>query len=383
MPPMSDDDQLRHWMRRALELAHRGRGAVEPNPQVGCLIIQHDQIIGEGWHRTYGGPHAEIEAIAQAGTQADGAICVVTLEPCCHVGKTPPCTAGLISAGVRHVVIGCLDPNPQVAGKGVEILKQAGVDVTLGILEDDCLELISPYAKLIKQGTPWVIAKWAMTLDGHIATHTGDSQWVSNQASRAKVHELRGVVDAVVVGIETALADDSLLTARPPGPRTATRVILDRQARLPLDSRLVQTAAETPVLIATGPNADAGRLAALSNSGCEIWRGDSADPLQLWQDLLSEMGRRQWTNVLVEGGSRVLGTCFDAETVDEVHVFIATKIIGGQTAPPAVGGTGLAMMAQARPLRQLRYSQLGDDLYVTGRVAAKTATAEDTAASLG
>lgn len=355
-------------MQQALELARRSWGLVEPNPMVGCLLVKEGRVIGQGRHRRFGGPHAEIDALKDAGGNTAGATCVVTLEPCCHCGKTAPCTEALIRAGVSRVVIGCLDPNPQVHGRGVESLRAAGLDVTVGVLEDECQQLVAPFAKLVQTGRPWVIAKWAMTLDGHLASRTGDSKWISSAESRERVHWMRGGVDVIVVGIETVLADDCRLTARPPGPRTATRVVLDRRARLPLESQLVRTARDVPVLVAVGPEAEPERIGALESAGCQIWRSDSADRLKFWDGLQREMGRREWTQVLVEGGARVLGTCFDAQSVDEVHVFVSPKIIGGEQAPSAVGGLGVARICEASELASPKWSVLSGDLYLSGRI---------------
>ncbi len=367
-PSDRDYRELCQRMRQALELARQSWGQVEPNPMVGCLLVKDGRVVGQGRHRRFGGPHAEVEALEQSGAEAAGATCVVTLEPCCHRGKTAPCTEALIRAGVSRVVIGCLDPNPQVHGRGVDRLRAAGLDVTVGVLEDECLRLVAPFAKLIQTGRPWVIAKWAMTLDGHLASRTGDSKWISSPESRERVHRLRGGVDAIVVGIETVLADDCRLTARPPGPRTATRVVLDRRARLPLESRLVRTAHDVPVLVAVGPEAEPERIGALEAAGCRIWKSTSADRLEFWEGLQREMGRREWTQILVEGGARVLGTCFDTQSVDEVHVFVSPKIIGGEQAPSAVGGVGVAGICEAFELVQPQFTALSGDIYLSGRI---------------
>ena len=238
-------------MRRALELAERGRGYVEPNPLVGAVIVRDDQVVAEGWHQRFGEAHAEIDALAMAADKARGATLYVTLEPCCHHGKTPPCTDALIRAGIKHVVAAMLDPFAQVAGKGVELLRAAGITVETGLCEQEARSLNAPYLKLLATGKPYVHAKWAMSLDGKIATRSGDSRWISNEASRKRVHELRGRMDAIIVGIGTVLADDPLLTARPPGPRTACRVILDSCGRLPLSSKLAQSARLVPTLVVT------------------------------------------------------------------------------------------------------------------------------------
>src|SRR5437764_12544149 len=211
------------WMRRALELAERGRGYVEPNPLVGAVVVRDGRLVGAGWHQRYGQAHAEVNALAAAGEAARGATLYVTLEPCCHVGKTPPCTDAVIRAGVARVVAAMSDPFPQVAGRGAELLRQAGLAVEVGPCEAEARRLNAPYLKLLARGRPYVHAKWAMTLDGKIATRSGDSKWISNRASRQVVHDLRGRVDGIVVGAGTALADDPQLTARPPGPRTAVR----------------------------------------------------------------------------------------------------------------------------------------------------------------
>src|SRR5262245_52454147 len=239
------------WMRRALELAERGRGAVEPNPLVGAVLVRDGALVGEGWHQRYGGPHAEVHALAAAGPAARGATLHVTLEPCCHPGKTPPCTDAVLAAGVARVVAAMSDPFPRVAGGGLARLRAAGLEVEVGLCEAEACRLNAPYLKLLSRGRPWVHAKWAMTLDGKMATRTGDSKWIRGGGSRRLVHELRGRVDAVVVGLGTALADDPALTARPPGPRVATRVVLDGRGALPGDLQVVRTAPETPTLIAT------------------------------------------------------------------------------------------------------------------------------------
>jgi diaminohydroxyphosphoribosylaminopyrimidine deaminase/5-amino-6-(5-phosphoribosylamino)uracil reductase len=354
-------------VRRALELAARGEGFVEPNPMVGCVVAQGAEIIGEGWHRRFGEAHAEVEALQMAGDRARGAALYVTLEPCCHHGKTPPCTEVVVAAGVRRVVVAQQDPFPQVQGGGIAALRAAGVEVDLGLLEAEAARLNAPYLKLIETATPWIIAKWAMTLDGKIATHTGQSRWISNSRSREIVHKLRGRVDAVMIGRETAERDDPLLTARPPGPRTATRVILDTQASLSSESQLVRTAKESPVLVAVGAESSAANRQRLSDAGCEVFVCAGPTHAARLDALLAEMGRRRWTNVLVEGGGRLLGTLLDAGRIDEVHVFIAPKLVGGASAATAVAGHGVAEMSAALCLESPQVRQLDDDTYITAR----------------
>jgi diaminohydroxyphosphoribosylaminopyrimidine deaminase/5-amino-6-(5-phosphoribosylamino)uracil reductase len=358
-------------MRLALELAAQGRGRVEPNPLVGCVLARDGQVLARGWHRQFGGPHAEADALSQVSDRSllVGATAYSTLEPCCHYGKTPPCTDALLSAGVRRVVAALRDPFPQVDGGGLAQLAAAGVQVEVGLLEAESRELNAPYLMLIEQARPWTIAKWAMTLDGKTATTCGDSQWISNESSRAVVHELRGRMDAIVAGRGTAERDDPLLTARPPGPRTATRIVLDSHASLSPASQLARTARETPVLVAAGPQADPANVAALQSSGCEVWQDAALDPFARLANLWRELGRRRFTNILVEGGSQLLGSLFDAQLVDEVHVFMAPKLIGGQQARSPVGGFGLERMAAARQLIAPVIEELDGDVYIRGRLA--------------
>jgi len=365
--PTSDLD-LRH-MTRALELAARGRGHVEPNPMVGCVIAEGDRVLGEGWHARFGGPHAEIEALRSAETAVAGATMYATLEPCCHHGKTPPCTEAVIEADIRRVVIAGRDPFPDVAGGGIQRLAQAGVAVDIGLLEEQANWLNAPYLKLVRTGRPWIIAKWAMTLDGKSATRTGSSQWISGEASRKLVHELRGRMDAIMVGRGTAVADDPLLTTRPPGPRTATRIIVDTHASLSPDSQLVRTAHEAPVLVAAGLEAAEEHRRRLMGAGCEVWMGEAKNREERLIELLGELGRRRMTNVLVEGGGGVLGSLFDAKAVDEVHAFIASKLVGGVDATTPIKGCGIESMPRAVSLDEPTIEQVGGDIHIHGRVS--------------
>lgn len=360
---------LDRWhMTRALELAAQGRGGAEPNPLVGCVIAHGAEVIGEGCHRRYGGPHAEVEALQMAGERARGATLYVTLEPCCHWGKTPPCSQAVIKSGVARVVVAMSDPFPQVAGGGLTELKNAGVDVSVGLLDEAARQLNRPYLKLLAIGRPWVIAKWAMTLDGKIATRDGSSQWISSPESRAIVHQLRGRVDAIIVATGTARADDPQLTARPAGPRIATRVVVDDRAELFLASSLVRTARETPVLIAVAADASAEKVAALKQSGCDVFVCAGVDRPARIDSLLNELGRRRFTNVLVEGGSKLLGGLLDQRHIDEVHAFIAPKLVGGSTAPSPIAGLGIGNMAEALRLDSVQIDTIGGDIYLRGQV---------------
>ena len=365
---MNPSDLDRWHMQRAMELAARGQGCVEPNPMVGCVVVRGAEIIGEGWHRRFGGAHAEVEALRIAGRRAAGATMVVTLEPCCHQGKTPPCTRAIIAAGVGRVVVAQRDPFPEVAGRGIAELEAAGVVVETGLLEAEARRLNGPYLKLLSTGRPWVVAKWAMTLDGKIATRTGSSRWISGDASRKIAHALRGRVDAVLVGRNTAQRDDPLLTARPPGPRTALRVVVDTRASLPSQSQLVRTAREVPVLVAVGPEAEEADRRRLAEAGCEVLVCEGETHATRLDGLLSELGRRRMTNVLVEGGGRLLGSLFDAGAIDEVHVFLAPKLVGGTSAASPMAGDGIDEMSGALLLDKPEVRQVDSDVYVHGPV---------------
>ncbi|MBP3957275.1 bifunctional diaminohydroxyphosphoribosylaminopyrimidine deaminase/5-amino-6-(5-phosphoribosylamino)uracil reductase RibD [Gemmata sp. G18] len=350
-------------MRHTLALAARGRGFVEPNPMVGAVVLDTSgQLVGEGWHQKFGGPHAEVFALAAAGDRARGGTLVVTLEPCCHHGKTPPCTDAVLKAGIARVVVAMADPFPKVAGGGISILREAGKDVHVGLCEPDALALNAPYLKLIRTGRPWVHAKWAMTLDGKIATRTGDSKWISGEESRRRVHELRGRLDAIIVGRGTVVADDPLLTARPAGARVATRVVISASGDLPERCHLRTTAREAPVIVYT-LDANAPKFRGWAADGAEIVAFPDAMTLDA---VLADLGRRRFTNVLVEGGAGLLGSVFDERVADEFHVFIAPKVIGGTGAPVPIAGLGAAQMAEGLALQGVTFAPSGADVYVHG-----------------
>jgi diaminohydroxyphosphoribosylaminopyrimidine deaminase/5-amino-6-(5-phosphoribosylamino)uracil reductase len=360
-------------MAQALALAMQGQGCVEPNPMVGCIVVRDGEIVGAGYHERFGGPHAEINALAEAGENARGATLYVTLEPCCHHGKTPPCTKAIIAAGVKRVVAAVEDPFAKAGGRGIAELKAAGVECEVGAQSHDANWVLAPYRKLLATGRPWVIAKWAMTLDGKLATRTGNSQWISSEASRAVVHQIRGRVDAVIVGSGTAHADNPLLTARPihlaDMKRTATRVVVDSSASLSPDSRLMQTANDIPLMVAVGENSPHSLREPLTAGGADVFECAGASHKERIDSLLDELGRRRMTNVLVEGGSKLLGAMFDQKQIDEVHVFIAPKFAGGESAPSPVGGVGVERMASALKLADIAIEELEGDVYVHGRLA--------------
>ncbi|MFI5460378.1 MAG: bifunctional diaminohydroxyphosphoribosylaminopyrimidine deaminase/5-amino-6-(5-phosphoribosylamino)uracil reductase RibD [Isosphaerales bacterium] len=358
-------DEDVHWMRRALAEAERGRGSVEPNPLVGAVLIRDGRPVGIGHHARFGGAHAEVVALQEAGEAAAGATLYVTLEPCCHFGKTPPCTEAIIAAGIARVVVATGDPFAEVNGRGLTTLLAAGLAVEIGCEAEAARALNAPYLKRLTTGLPFVTAKWAMTLDGKSAAASGDSRWISSDLSRSLVHELRGRMDAIVVGSGTIEADDPLLTARPPGPRCPVRVVLDSEARLPVSSRLVRSARQSPVLLAVTERASLARREQLVQLGCEVagFPGLGRVPIV---PLLQELGRRGMTNVLVEGGGQVLGSFLDERQVDAVDVFIAPLLEGGDHARTAARGKGCAFIRDALRLQQVDVSQVGGDVRVRG-----------------
>src|SRR5262245_30705334 len=360
-----------HFMLRALDLARRGMGCVEPNPMVGCVIVQGEEVVGEGWHQQFGGPHAEVHALAAAGERAKGATMYVTLEPCCHQGKTAPCCDAVIAAGLQRIVVAMRDPFPQVAGGGLKRLATAGIDVELGLHEAEAQSLNAPYLKRLATNQPWIIAKWAMTLDGKIATRAGHSKWITGAAARQVGHHLRGRVDAIIVGRKTAQLDDPLLTARPEGgspPRLAVRIVLDSMATLPNFSQIVRTAPKYPTIIVTGPDAPEKELRRLNAAGCEVLAFAPPSHYERLVQLLEELGRRRMTNILIEGGASLLGSLFDAKLIDEAHVFVAPKLFGGQKARSPIRGAGVEQVEEALSLESPKAQFVGDDVYVCGRV---------------
>ncbi len=358
-----------HWMKRALDLASQGHGWVEPNPMVGCVIVSEGRCIGQGRHEHFGQAHAEINALQSCEQSPEGATIYVNLEPCSHFGKTPPCCDALIAAGVGRVVVGVQDPFPQVRGRGIAALRAAGIEVSVGVGAEEAEELNRPFFHRCATQRPWVIAKWAMSLDGKIATVRGESQWISGEPARQMVHEWRGCMDCIAVGSQTALVDDPLLTARPPGPRVATRLVWDSQCRLHVNSKLVQTAREIPVLLICGPSAKPQRIEALQQLGVEVVPFVAEERQVRLQETFRLLGSRGMTHVLVEGGGELLGSLLHLDLIDETRVFIAPSLIGGRNAPTAVGGNGLAALANRLRLKTTRWQQVGEDFLLVARRA--------------
>jgi diaminohydroxyphosphoribosylaminopyrimidine deaminase/5-amino-6-(5-phosphoribosylamino)uracil reductase len=407
------------YMRRALDLAAQGLGRVEPNPMVGAVVVQGGEIVGEGYHQRFGGPHAEVFALQAAGPRARGAELFVSLEPCCHQGKTPPCTGAILAAGVRRVVAAVADPFPEVCGRGVAVLKATGIETTIGVLAEEARRLNAAFFKRQRTGLPLVIAKWAMTLDGRLATAAGDSRWISSEESRRRVHEVRRVVDAVLVGTGTVLVDEPSLTVRHVDPLPErgqpTRVIVDGRLVIDPAKDPARTARDAPVIVYTSADAvreHADKAAALREEGCEVvivaseagnprggaslqaerggaspqperggslataslrpdpTRADSrapSAPLSL-RGVLEDLGARGMSRVLVEGGARVLGSFLAAGLVDRVMIFVSPRILASADAPgPAAGPSGRAL-ADALPIADLTAERVGPDLLIQGRV---------------
>ena len=363
----ADDLSVMHY---ALRLAREGLGRVEPNPLVGAVIVDAKlRFVAGGWHTFFGADHAEIAAI-RAAESTSGMRLFVTLEPCDHHGQAPPCTEAVIRAGFRQVVVGCQDPAPHVSGRGLERLRAAGIDVVVGICGQEAQQLIAPFEMLQCEDRPWVHAKWAMTLDGRIATSSGHSQWISGSESRREVHRLRGRMDAIITGAGTVRTDDPALVARPSGPRTPFRIVLDATGNsVRQGSQLAETFSESPVIVAISEDQPADASGRLEQMGLEVLRLPQTAPGKICiKALLSELGRRQMTNVLIEAGSGIHGSFFDEQLVDEVHVFVAPKLTGGDQARSPVGGIGLDRIPVEPSLHSVSLRRTGDDFLVEGRV---------------
>nr|WP_278199628.1 bifunctional diaminohydroxyphosphoribosylaminopyrimidine deaminase/5-amino-6-(5-phosphoribosylamino)uracil reductase RibD [Thermaerobacter subterraneus] len=365
-----DREADRHFMRRALDLAARAGGRTHPNPMVGAVIVRDGVVVGEGYHRRAGEPHAEVEALRSARDQARGATLYVTLEPCCHHGRTPPCTEAILAAGLRRVVVAMVDPDPRVAGRGLSVLAQAGVEVAVGVEADRALRLNEAYVVHRVLGRPMVTAKYAMTLDGRIATARGESRWITGPRARRWVHRLRDRVDAILVGVGTVLADDPSLTVRwHPGGRDPVRVILDSHARTPPDAQVIRAARHSPAptWVAVTPQAPAVRTARLEAAGVQVLRVP-ADPHGRVSilHLLRELASRGIVHLLVEGGASVHGSFFAAGLVDRVVAFIAPKLVGGRAAPGPIGDPGVDALAAAPALHRPTWRRIGEDWMISG-----------------
>ncbi len=353
------------YMRRALELAKEGMGRTNPNPMVGCVVVKDGRIVAEGYHEKYGEFHAERNALTRCREDLTGAEMYVTLEPCCHQGKTPPCTDIILERGIGRVYVGSMDPNPKVAGRGLEILREHGVHVETGILERECLELNEIFFHYITSGLPYVAMKYAMTLDGKIATHTGDSKWVTGEEARRHVHLLRKKYSAILAGIQTVLQDDPMLNCRVEEGVDPVRVVCDSGLRIPLESRIVKTAGEIKTIVAC--TVDQGEKAEkLRRAGVELLLcgRDTVD----FQELMRILAGRKIDSVLIEGGGTIHGTALKSGMVNRIYSYIAPKLIGGKEARSPVEGSGYPLMREALPVTDLEILELGSDICITGTV---------------
>jgi diaminohydroxyphosphoribosylaminopyrimidine deaminase/5-amino-6-(5-phosphoribosylamino)uracil reductase len=372
LPVLTDTD--REHLARAVELAQNGLGRVHPNPVVGAVVVRDGEVLGSGWHNDYGGPHAEVEALASCGdTDLTGATIYVSLEPCCHEGKTPPCTQAILDAGLGRVVVASDDPSEKASGRGLGILRDEGVQVDV-LPADDPLAVQARLAnqafrKHAKTGRPWVLFKSAMTLDGKVATQTGDSKWISGESSRARAHRWRATVDAVVVGVGTALADDPQLTSRVDGvTKQPARVVFDSTARLPLDSRLVRDAPERRLIVVTTRAAPRSAVDSLEGAGAEIVVATGEHEPARVRDALDQLGSLGIASVLLEGGPHLAGAFFDAGEIDEVRLFLAPLLLGGRAARDPLEGEGVEVIADALRAETLECEKVEEDLLISARL---------------
>lgn len=356
------------YMRRAIELARKGVGSTNPNPLVGAVIVKGNRIIGEGYHEYYGGPHAEVNAFANATEDVGGAKMYVTLEPCSHYGKTPPCAKKIVEKGIKEVVIGMKDPNPIVEGRGIKILQENGIKVTSGVLEKEVRELNDVFIKYITTKMPFCIMKTAMTMDGKIATYTGDSKWITNELSRQYVHEIRNRVSAIMVGIGTVLKDNPKLTTRLKDRegRNPIRVVVDSSGRIPMDCEVLNSLSEAKTIIAVTNRAKKEKVEEIINKGAEvIVTPEKCGKVDITY-LMKELGQRNIDSVLLEGGGTLNFSALNEKIVDKVVTFIAPKIIGGESSKTPVEGNGIEFMAEAIELENMKFTNFNQDLMIEG-----------------
>lgn len=358
-------------MSRALELAVRGMGHTRPNPMVGAVLVKDGRIIGEGWHEVYGGPHAEVNCFAHATEDPKGATLYVTLEPCSHYGKTPPCADLVVEKGVDRVVVAMEDPNPLVAGKGIRKLKEAGIFVTVGLMEEEAKKLNEVFLKYITQHKPFVLYKAAMSLDGKTACHTGDSQWISCEDSREEVHVLRGCYKGIMVGAGTILADNPQLTARTEGMIDPVRIIVDGHLSVPLKAKVFQEEGQTILLTTTA--SDEEKRKALSDMGVDIIMTDGEKKGEVdLEAAMTGLALKGIDSILLEGGATLAASAFAAGIVDKVRIYAAPMIIGGVSAPGLIGGEGVATIPKAIRLRDIQTQMTGKDLVIEAYVEKKS-----------
>ncbi len=357
------------FMRHAMALADRGTGWVNPNPLVGAVIVRDGRIIAEGWHERYGGLHAERNAFKNCLEDTASATMYVTLEPCCHYGKTPPCTEAVIEHGIARVVVGLPDPNPLVAGKGIGILREAGIEVDVGVCSEELRFQNRVFLKYIRKRMPWVVMKTAMTLDGKIAAHTGDSKWVTDVSARMRVQEMRRIYMGIMVGSGTVVADDPMLNCRLEGEvRQPVRIVVDSVARIAMDTRLVTTAGSYRTVVAHTADAAPGKLQRLADCGVETLLCGSQDGHVDCADMLLQLGKMGIDSILLEGGGQLNETFLRNGLIDEVYAFIAPKLVGGKEAKTPVEGQGFDRMSDAVELKNVTVEMIGKDVLVHGLI---------------
>ncbi len=350
------------YMKLALELAVKGEGKVSPNPMVGAVIVKDSRIIGSGYHEKYGEFHAERNAVMSCDEDMHGADMYVTLEPCCHYGKTPPCTEAIIESGIKKVFVGCTDGNPIVENKGIDILRKNGIEVIVGVLEKECRKLNEIFFHYIKCGRPFVIMKYAMTADGKIASYTGHSKWITGELARKHVHKIRNRVSGIMAGIGTVLADDPLLTCRIEGGVNPTRIICDSSLKIPYDCNIIKTAGDVKTYIAVSQNHDEEKRKRLEDLGAEfIICGKEQTDIK---EILNVLGKKKIDSVLIEGGGKLNFSALSANTVNKVYSYIAPKILGGENAKTPVEGLGLERADRPFNLKMERIEMLGDDIFI-------------------
>ncbi|MFB3816516.1 MAG: bifunctional diaminohydroxyphosphoribosylaminopyrimidine deaminase/5-amino-6-(5-phosphoribosylamino)uracil reductase RibD [Candidatus Methylomirabilales bacterium] len=368
MPDAADVDRLH--MQRALELAARARGRTSPNPMVGAVLVKDGHVVGEGFHSFAGADHAELVALREAEGAARGATLYVSLEPCCHYGRTPPCVQRILSSGIARVVAACEDPNPAVSGKGIAALRAAGIPTEVGVLAEEATRLNEAFFTFIRTGRPFVVMKAAASLDGKIATRTGESRWITGEKARLRVHQLRNEVDAVLVGIGTVLRDDPLLTTRlgTADQRDPARVVVDNLARLPLRAKVINRASTAPTFLAVSERAPSAKVEALQREGVQVLVVEGSPRRVSLQRLMEALGKLGFLSVMIEGGAEINASAIQEGIVDKVLLFLAPILMGGKSAPSALAGTGAATLAQAVRLRDIRIERLDEDLLLEGYV---------------
>lgn len=353
-----------HYMKLAIELAKKAEGRTSPNPVVGAVVIKGGRIVGKGYHKRAGMPHAEIEALRQAGGRAKGATLYVTLEPCDHFGRTPPCTDAIVLSGIKETVIAMKDPNPLNNGRGIKKLNRWGIKTTVGTLEAEAADMNKPYLKWIKTAMPYITVKVAQSLDGKIAAWTGDSHWISCEESRHIVHGLRGTADAVMVGVNTVLKDDPLLTNRSGAGKQPVRIVVDSALKTPLSSKLVRTSKDVPLIIATTERSPEKKRDALADKGAEVITVRSKDGRVDMRAFLKILGQRGVTHVMVEGGGELIASLTGSRLADRFLFFIAPKLVGGRSAPTSVEGAGISRIRDALMMRNIAVKRCGSDILV-------------------